>query len=351
MSWIREKLHLFDWGLAILGAAIGWLLREPSAEGRAGAAHQEAEPKAEEKPEPHPGTAPRPEISPQQEIAPAVRRQKPFALVPFISLLVAFLAGIAFLVVYWSGANNAWLGLTLGISFAAFGAGLVFWAHQLIPDQQVTGAREEISTETHERDLAAHDFLAGEAQVQRRGLLAWMSAAIVATFGAATISLFRSLGKPPAPSLYARNWVRGQRLVTATGDNISLQSLRPGDSIPVFPEGKIGNEDAQSVLVRLSEELQRVTPQKSGWAPNGYVAYSRVCTHAGCPVGIFESDRGLLLCPCHQSTFDVVAEAQPTGGPAARPLPQLPLFVDESGYLCAGGDFTAPPGPGFWRKS
>ncbi len=354
MSWIKEKLRSFDWGLAVLGAAIGWLLRDPNASARASGAAPAADVgtrlKEQPQPEPVPGTAARTEISTEADIAPA-SRQTPGALEGTISLVLSFVAGISFLIVYWSGANNTWLGLTLGISFAAFGAALVFWAHRLIRDRAVSGAREEISAGAKERDVAAHDFLEGEAQVERRGLLKWMSAAIITTFGAAIISLFRSLGKPPAPSLFAANWIRGQRLVTTTGDAVSLQSLRPGDSIPVFPEGKVGNEDAQTVLIRLSEELQRVTPPKPGWAPNGYVAYSRVCTHAGCPVGIFQAQTGLLLCPCHQSTFDVVASARPTAGPAARPLPQLPLYVDDSGHLCAGGDFSAPPGPGFWRMS
>ena len=80
----------------------------------------------------------------------------------------------------------------------------------------------------------------------------------------------------------------------------------------------------------------------------GYLAYSRVCTHAGCPVGLYQKQSHLLLCPCHQSSFDVLNGAEPTGGPAARPLPQLPLYADADGTLRAGGAFTAPPGPGFW---
>jgi ubiquinol-cytochrome c reductase iron-sulfur subunit len=78
------------------------------------------------------------------------------------------------------------------------------------------------------------------------------------------------------------------------------------------------------------------------------LAFSRICTHAGCPVGLYQSETHLLLCPCHQSTFNVLQSAVPTGGPATRSLPQLPLYVDSDGTLRASGGFSEPPGPGFW---
>ncbi len=87
-----------------------------------------------------------------------------------------------------------------------------------------------------------------------------------------------------------------------------------------------------------------------GWVVDGIVAYSKLCTHVGCPVGLYQAQEALLLCPCHQSTFDVLAGAEPIFGPAARPLPQLPLAVDDEGYLVATGDFEAPVGPGFWDR-
>ena len=88
--------------------------------------------------------------------------------------------------------------------------------------------------------------------------------------------------------------------------------------VTVFPEGSIGDEKAQTVLIRVKEQLLRLPEDRADWAPMGYLAYSRVCTHAGCPVGLYEAESHLLLCPCHQSTFNVLEAAQPTGGPAAR---------------------------------
>jgi ubiquinol-cytochrome c reductase iron-sulfur subunit len=132
------------------------------------------------------------------------------------------------------------------------------------------------------------------------------------------------------------------------GNPVSLTSLQPGGMLTVFPEDQVGAERAQTVLIRVKEQLLQLPQERAGWAPRGYVAYSRVCTHAGCPVGEFQTEQSILLCPCHQSTFDVLRGAVPTSGPAARPLPQLPLYADADGTLRAGGGFTAPPGPGFW---
>ena len=89
---------------------------------------------------------------------------------------------------------------------------------------------------------------------------------------------------------------------------------------------------------------------REDWAPDGLIAYSKVCTHAGCPVGLYEASSHQLLCPCHQSAFDVLRAAKPVFGPAASALPQLPLSIDADGYLVAGGDFS-DPGPSFWHRT
>ncbi|MGH7735831.1 MAG: ubiquinol-cytochrome c reductase iron-sulfur subunit, partial [Gemmatimonadales bacterium] len=85
--------------------------------------------------------------------------------------------------------------------------------------------------------------------------------------------------------------------------------------------------------------------------PQGYVAYSKLCTHAGCPVGLYQDNTQQLVCPCHQSMFDVLKGAQQTFGPAPRPLPQLPLMVDAEGFLRAQRGYHEPVGPGFWERS
>ena len=165
---------------------------------------------------------------------------------------------------------------------------------------------------------------------------------------AIAISLFRSLGRPPGPSLFTNVWKRGQRLMTLDGRPVNVTALEPGSTTVVFPEDSIGDEKAQTVVIRVNEQFLQLPKERANWAPMGYVAYSRVCTHAGCNVGLFEKTTNLLMCPCHQSTFDVLKAAQPTSGPAARRLPQLPLYADADGNLRARGGFSEPPGPGFW---
>ncbi|MFD0822184.1 ubiquinol-cytochrome c reductase iron-sulfur subunit, partial [Micromonospora zhanjiangensis] len=119
-----------------------------------------------------------------------------------------------------------------------------------------------------------------------------------------------------------------------------------GAIVGVFPEGDVTAADAPAFAVRLDPAELTVPPP--GGQVDGVVVYSLLCTHAGCPVRLYLKGTGRLLCPCHQSNFDLLAAARPVAGPAARPLPGLPIRLDPAGHLVAAGDFTAPPGPGFW---
>lgn len=261
---------------------------------------------------------------------------------------VSLAGGLVFLVAYWSGGSNLLLGGTLALFLGGFGIGLVLWSHWLMPRKVAVEPREQLSSSQDERVAVSEDFRASTHEVQRRSLLRWMIAAGLGILGAGVISLVRSLGRPPGPSLFTTVWSSGQRLMSAEGKPVSVNFLQPGSSITVFPENNIGAENAQTVLIRVDQGSLQLPADRANWAPMGYVAYSRVCTHAGCPVGLFEAETDLLLCPCHQSTFDVLRAARPTSGPAARPLPQLPLYADADGNLRAGGGFSEPPGPGFW---
>jgi ubiquinol-cytochrome c reductase iron-sulfur subunit len=119
----------------------------------------------------------------------------------------------------------------------------------------------------------------------------------------------------------------------------------------VFPEDDIGGADSQTILIRPAlTALPATRPGRDNWGPAGYLAYSKVCTHAGCPVGLYQEETQQLLCPCHQSLFDVLDGAEPVFGPAPRPLPQLPLYVDQHGVLRAQADYDEPIGPGFWER-
>lgn len=266
--------------------------------------------------------------------------------------LLALVGGVSFIVAYWSGGNNTqWLGGSLAVCLCGMGITFVLWARWLMSHKQAVERRHPLQSSGLAERAAANTFCEGVQDVRRRRLLMWMAMGGAGLFGTMVLSLLRSLGASPDQSLYSRIWKGGERLMTLDGKPVSLTSLQPGSMVTVFPEDQIGDERAQTVLIRVDEQKLDLPAKRTHWAPDGYVAYSRVCTHAGCPVGEYEAEQSVLLCPCHQSTFDVLRAATPTGGPAARPLPQLPLYADADGTLHAGGGFTAPPGPGFWGIS
>lgn len=265
------------------------------------------------------------------------------------AFLLSAAGGIGFLVVYWTGGSSGMMGAALSAFLGGLGIMLVLWSHLLTLKNEVVAPREQLTPPAEVQQAAAHDFEKGEDQIHRRSLLKWMLGGTAAMFGAVVVSFFRSLGPSPDPSLYSTVWKPGQRLMTKEGKPISVHDLEPGSTVIVFPEDSLGSERSQTVLIRVREDLLQLPEDRRDWAPMGNLAFSRVCTHAGCAVGMYETTTHLLMCPCHQSTFDVLRAAEPTGGPAARPLPQLPLYADGNGILHAGGGFTAPPGPGFWE--
>ena len=138
------------------------------------------------------------------------------------------------------------------------------------------------------------------------------------------------------------------RLVDVDGNPVTTHTLEVDSITTVFPEGYVGSADSQAVLVRVEPGLLRLPSNRAAGAPDGLVCYSKICTHAGCPVGLFLASVHQLRCPCHQSTFDVLNGAEPIYGPAPRALPQLPIEVDDQGFLLSKGDFSAPVGPSFW---
>lgn len=258
------------------------------------------------------------------------------------------IAGLGFLFLYWTGGSNVLLGGTLALCLGGFGVSLVLYSHWLMAAREATEPREPHSSNESQREAVAEDFYA-EPDFYRRSVLKSIGVGAIGMMAAIIISFIRSLGRPPGPSLFTTVWKRGQSLTTVDGTPVTVNALQPGNFMIVFPKDSIGDEKAQTVLVRVNEKALQLPADRADWAPMGYVAYSRVCTHAGCSVGMFESTTDQLMCPCHQSTFDVLRAAQPSGGPAARPLPQLPLYADADGTLRAGGGFSEPPGPGFWE--
>ncbi|MGA7524264.1 MAG: Rieske 2Fe-2S domain-containing protein [Acidobacteriaceae bacterium] len=276
------------------------------------------------------------------------RRERWGTALAGFAALAGVAGGVGFVVTFWTGGSNEWLGGSAAVFLGGFGLAMVLWAHWLTAHKEAVEPRERVSSPLPEQKAAAREFLSGASDIRRRRLLQWMGAAGMGALGAIFISLIRSLGSPPSLALDTDVWKRGQRLMTVDGVPIGVDSLAPGGMIIAFPENAIGSEKTQTVLVRVRQDLLQLPAQRSDWAPGGNLAYSRICTHAGCSVGMYEANTHMLMCPCHQSTFNVLTGAQPTGGPAARALPQLPLYVDSNGHLRAAGGFSDYPGPGFW---
>jgi quinol---cytochrome c reductase iron-sulfur subunit len=182
--------------------------------------------------------------------------------------------------------------------------------------------------------------------VGRRPLLRWALLGSAATFGVGLLAPISTLGPRVGDELRSTAWRPGRRLVTDRGELVRPDDLPPGGVTSVWPEGAINNEFSSTLLLRLDVDPE--PPTNLEWVVNGrLLAYSKVCTHAGCPVALYREQDEALFCPCHQSTFDVVHGARPTFGPAARNLPQLPLGVDEEGYLVALDDFQDQVGPAY----
>jgi len=160
-----------------------------------------------------------------------------------------------------------------------------------------------------------------------------------------------SLGPAPGNSLKVTPWRRGSRVVDEEGEPVQLNQVPVNGFLTVFPEGHEGAADAQALLIHVRAGSLQLPPDRLAGVPDGtHVAYSKICTHAGCPVGLYRAESQSLICPCHQSQFDVSDGAKPFFGPAARPLPQLLLGVDDENILVAQGDFTEPVGPAFWDR-
>jgi ubiquinol-cytochrome c reductase iron-sulfur subunit len=182
-------------------------------------------------------------------------------------------------------------------------------------------------------------------------LLVSMGSALAA-FGAALLFPIRSLGPRPGKGLRSTPYKGGGiRVVTADGKPLAPSDIAIDGVVTVWPEGHTDAGNAPTLLIRTRpDQVFKPRPGRAAWTVEGIVAYSKLCTHVGCPVGLYQADLGLLLCPCHQSTFNVLDGARPVFGPAARSLSQLPLALNAGGEIIATGDFSSPVGPGFWDR-
>lgn len=262
-------------------------------------------------------------------------------------ILVAFIvsigASVGLIVTYLAGGNPQLEGALLGAALAGIGWGLVAAAHHFF-DEEAGEDYRQLGSDSADLEKA-REVMA--EPVSRRGMIFGMLAAAVAAFAVALGFPVRSLGRGDREELFETEWEAGRRVVDSSGAPIGVDTLDFGGAITALPEGDASPGDSAVMLIRVEPERLQPVDGREGWTPEGYVAYSKICTHAGCPVGLFNTQEGTLVCPCHQSSFDALAGAAPRFGPAGRPLPQLPLAIDADGWLIATGPFSHPVGPGF----
>ena len=270
------------------------------------------------------------------------RTERLIALVFTISML----AGFALLVVYLAGGQTQVEGVLLALCLGGIGVGIILWSQRLLPVGLRVEPRHPVADAANAE--AVRDILAEEGAITRRSILVRALAGAFAGLGAALAIPALSLGPEPGRSLFETPWRSGLRMVGLDGQPIRASDVPVGGVVTGFPEGFPGSADGQTLLINVGPGLLRLPPDRLAGAPEGYVAYSKVCTHAGCPVGLYRSAEHRLICPCHQSTFDVLDGAVPVFGPAGRPLPQLPIRISPDGTVVALGDFAEPVGPAFW---
>ena len=262
-----------------------------------------------------------------------------------------------------TNAHQLFLGLGMAASLFFIGMGAIHWAKTLMPDEEVIIQRHEFRSPDEDRAefvKAAKDGAAA-AGLGRRSLIKRSLGLSLGLVGLSPLILLRDLGPLPGDELTKTSWKAGTRLVTDPGD----RPIRPEDmevgavaqTLPAVVQApgehrKLSDIAKDAVLlIRLRPEEFNLDSERLSWTYEGIIAFSKICSHMGCAVALYEQQTKHLLCPCHQSTFDVTRAAKVIFGPSARPLPQLAITVDSEGYLVAQSPFNEPVGPSFWERS
>jgi ubiquinol-cytochrome c reductase iron-sulfur subunit len=267
--------------------------------------------------------------------------------------------------------SNLALGLAMAVTFLALAVGFTIWVRHIMPPVEMVEERHPLASPPEDRKAFAETFIEGAetSQITKRPLLRRTLIAAAVPAAIAPLVLLRDLGPLPGTSLRHTAWRKGMRLLVY-GSNTPITPAdfdSSGGMITVVPEGYQDNDEAlakaTSIIIKFAPgELKIPTRYGDGvngprtllnsmnWTVDNIVAYSKICTHVGCPAALYEQTTHRILCPCHQSTFQANTGAQVIFGPAPRPLPQLPITTDSKGYLVAASDFQEPVGPSFWER-
>ena len=276
------------------------------------------------------------------------------------------------------GASTVALGLALGGSLLFIGIGIVQWARKLMSDHEISELRHPAGSPAEDREVTLEALTLGieESGIGRRPLVRNSLLAAMGMMGLPAVVLLRDLGPTNAQVANAENgtglqhtiWKQGMRVVRdVVGTPIKASELEIGDLVNAAPEAQFPTEEngypevegvelqvlkSKGAIIVVKMEPDEIKPVdgRENWTVDGVICYSKICTHVGCPISLYERTTHHVLCPCHQSTFDLADGAKVVFGPAHRPLPQLPLAVDEEGYLIAQADFNEPVGASYWER-
>jgi quinol---cytochrome c reductase iron-sulfur subunit len=256
--------------------------------------------------------------------------------------IVAMLGSLSFVAAYATGGDRVFEGLAVAFAAAGLSGAALGWAFWVFPAERTVEPRETLSSTPQERQAEREELRRDAENFSRRRALSRFLYAALGLFGIALAVPLRSLGPRVDDVLFHTKWRKGSRLMRENGSFVRTDDLEPDSVVTVFPEDAPGDAQSQTVLVRV--------PPGASDSTEGFFAYSKVCTHAGCPVALYRAQARQLMCPCHQSVFNVVDDGAVVSGPADHALPRLPLEVGDDGFLRAAGDYPTPVGPGFWER-
>jgi ubiquinol-cytochrome c reductase iron-sulfur subunit len=264
-------------------------------------------------------------------------------------------------------ASNLALGLLLGTALTSLGAGAIYWARTLMTDEEISEERHRLESSAQSKAEATAEWTRGveESGIKRRPLIRRTLLGALTVLPLPALWLLRDLGPLPGTTLRNTAWRAGERIINdntvsldgTTGQPIKPEDITIGSLVSARPEAALtAGDDLNNLMAKSAILLVRLDPadiksaQEQDWGHQGIVAFSKICTHVGCPVALYEQQTHHMLCPCHQSTFDLSEDGKVIFGPAARSLPQLPITVDADGFLVARSDFDQPVGPSFWER-
>ncbi|WP_296664438.1 ubiquinol-cytochrome c reductase iron-sulfur subunit [Demequina sp.] len=265
---------------------------------------------------------------------------------------------------------NMMIGLGIFLAMMGIGLGAIHWAKTLMRDHEMVEERHALRSSDEARAGAIQNLQDGVEDsglgsdgsgTSRRGLLKGsLITAVLAAPLALLVPQIGNMGGQWNTREFAHTmWRQGMRLTRdPDGTPIKAADVTIGSAFHVIPDGlndlEHGKIEAKAkavvLLIRLDPRDLKIQPGREDWSFDGIVAYSKICTHVGCPVALYEQQTHHLLCPCHQSTFDVADGAKVVFGPAKRPLPQLPIAIDDEGYIVAKSDFHEPIGSSYWTR-